>query len=95
VIGLVRSLAAETARTGVTVNAVCPSYVDTDMVDQGLANITRLTGRTRDEALASMLKANPIGRLITPAEVGAAVAFLCSKEAGAITGAALPIGGEA
>ena len=56
----------------------------------------RRDGRvTRDEALASMLKANPIGRLITPAEVGAAVAFLCSKEAGAITGAALPIGGEA
>lgn len=95
VVGLVRSLAAETAKTGVTVNAICPSYVDTDLVDQGLAKITQTTGLSREEGLASMLRSNPIGRLITPEEVAAAVAFLCTREAGAITGAAIPIGGAA
>jgi 3-hydroxybutyrate dehydrogenase len=94
VVGLVRALAAETVKTGVTVNAVCPSYVDTDLVGRGIEKITQLTGRSREDALATMLKANPIGRLITPEEVAAAVVFLCSRDAAAITGAALPMGGE-
>jgi 3-hydroxybutyrate dehydrogenase len=95
VVGLVRALAAETAKTGVTVNAVCPSYVDTDLVGNALDKINQLTGRPREEALATMLKSNPIGRLITPEEVGATVLFLCTPAAAAITGAAIPIGGEA
>ncbi len=95
VVGLVRALAAETAKTGVTVNAVCPSYVDTDLTDRSLQKITSMTGRSRDDALASIVKSNPIGRLITPQEVAATVVFLCSPQAGAITGATLPIGGEA
>jgi 3-hydroxybutyrate dehydrogenase len=95
VVGLVRALAAETASTGVTVNAVCPSYVDTDLVGNSLDKITRLTGRSREDALATMLKANPIGRLITPEEVAAAVLSLCLPQSGAVTGATIPVGGEA
>ena len=95
VLGLVRTASAEVARTGVTVNAVCPSYVDTDLVGNSLDKITKLTGRSRDEALATMLKANPIGRLIRPEEVAAAVLSLCLPQSGAVTGATIPIGGEA
>ncbi len=93
VVGLVRALAAETARTGVTVNAVCPGYSDTDLVRESLDKITAKTGRSREEALASLLGANPMGRLITPEEVAAAVLFLCSPEAAAITGTTLAVAG--
>jgi len=93
VVGLVRSLAAETIKTGVTVNAVCPGYTDTDIVDQSLQRIVQATGRSREDALASMLKGTPLGRLVKPDEVAAAVVFLCLPEAAAITGTALPIAG--
>jgi 3-hydroxybutyrate dehydrogenase len=93
VVGLVRALAAETTKTGVTVNAVCPGYTDTDLVGESLDRIMQATGRSRDEALAGMLKGTPLGRLIKPEEVAAAVLFLCRPEAAAITGAALPIAG--
>jgi len=93
VVGLVRSLAIETATTGVTVNAVCPGYTDTDLVRAGVTRIAAKTGRSEDETLAGMLKANPLERLIKPEEVAAAVTFLCSPAASAITGAALPIAG--
>ena len=92
-VGLVRALAAETSKTGVTVNALCPGYTDTDLVDESLAKITKATGRSREDALALLLKDSPLGRLIKPEEVAAAVLFLCSNEASAITGAALPISG--
>lgn len=92
-VGLVRALAQETVRTGVTVNAVCPGYTDTDLVTQGLDKITAKTGRTREQALADMLKDEPLGRLITPQEVAAAVLFLCSAEASAITGTTLTVAG--
>ena len=94
VVGLVRALAAETVKTGVTVNAVCPGYTDTDLVDQSLA-----AHHADDRALA---RGRPcrhaqgqrrMGRLITPDEVAAAVVFLCMPEAAAITGTALPIAG--
>jgi 3-hydroxybutyrate dehydrogenase len=93
VVGLVRALAAETTKTGVTVNAVCPGYTDTDLVGESLDRIMQATGRSRDEALAGMLKGTPLGRLIKPEEVAAAVLFLCRPEAAAITGTALPIAG--
>jgi NAD(P)-dependent dehydrogenase (short-subunit alcohol dehydrogenase family) len=93
VVGLVRSLAAETTKTGVTVNAVCPGYTDTDIVDQSLQRIVEATGRSREDALAGMLKGTPLGRLVKPDEVAAAVVFLCLPEAAAITGTALPIAG--
>ena len=93
VVGLVRSLALETATTGVTVNAVCPGYTDTDLVRAGVARIGATTGRSADEALAGMLKSNPLGRLIRPDEVAGAVLFLCSAEASAVTGTTLAVAG--
>jgi NAD(P)-dependent dehydrogenase (short-subunit alcohol dehydrogenase family) len=91
--GLVRSLAIETARHGVTVNAVCPTYVDTDMTRSSVARIMEKTGRTREEALAGLLKDRPIGRLVRPEEVAAAVVYFCSAEAAAVTGTTLAIAG--
>jgi NAD(P)-dependent dehydrogenase (short-subunit alcohol dehydrogenase family) len=93
VVGLVRALALETARTGVTVNAVCPGYTDTDLVRQSLDRIEHRTGRPREEALAVMIKDNPLGRLIRPEEVAAAVLALCAPDASAMTGETLAVAG--
>jgi 3-hydroxybutyrate dehydrogenase len=93
VVGLVRSLAIETATTGVTVNAVCPGYTDTALVRASVARIAAKTGRSEEVALAEMLEANPRGRLISPDEVAAAVVFLCSPGAAAITGTTLTVAG--
>jgi 3-hydroxybutyrate dehydrogenase len=92
-VGLVRALAQETVKSGVTVNAVCPGYTETDMIETSLADIMAKTGRTREEALAGMLKDEPLGRLIKPEEVAAAVLFLCSPSASAITGTTLTVAG--
>jgi NAD(P)-dependent dehydrogenase (short-subunit alcohol dehydrogenase family) len=93
VVGLVRALALETATTGVTVNAVCPGYTDTDLVRAGVERIGATTGRSADAALAGMLRSNPLGRLIRPDEVAGAVLFLCSAEASAVTGTTLAVAG--
>jgi NAD(P)-dependent dehydrogenase (short-subunit alcohol dehydrogenase family) len=93
VIGLMRALAVETAKTGVTVNAVCPGFVETDMLEESVQRIVDKTGRTLAEARASLALANPQGRLIQPQEVAAAVLWLCSNEAASITGQALSISG--
>ncbi len=93
VVGFVRALAQETVKSGVTVNAVCPGYTDTDLVRAGIEHVTAKTGRPQDQALADMLKDKPIGRLITQEEVAAAVLFLCSPAASAITGTTLTIAG--
>jgi NAD(P)-dependent dehydrogenase (short-subunit alcohol dehydrogenase family) len=93
VIGLTRALALETAAKGITVNAVCPSYTDTDMVQSAIATITRKTGRSEAEALAELLKKNPQHRLVRPEEVAATVLWLCSPGAEAITGQAIAIAG--
>ena len=92
-VGFVRALAQETVKSGVTVNAVCPGYTDTDLVQSGITHVTEKTGRSQDAALADMLKDKPIGRLITPEEVAAAVLFLCSPGASAITGTTLTVAG--
>jgi 3-hydroxybutyrate dehydrogenase len=95
VVGLTKALAMETATSGVTVNAVCPGYTETDMVSGGLDAIAAKTGRSRDEALAAMLKDNPQKRLIRPEEVAAACVWLASREAAAVNGAVIPVtGGE-
>jgi NAD(P)-dependent dehydrogenase (short-subunit alcohol dehydrogenase family) len=92
-VGFVRALAQETVKSGVTVNAVCPGFTDTDIVAKSLDKITAKTGRTREEALVGILKDEPLGRLITPEEVAAAVLFLCSPGASAITGTTLAVAG--
>ena len=93
VVGLVRALALETATTGVTVNAVCPGYTDTDMLRESAARIAAKTGRPAEDAVAAMMRNNPLGRLIRPDEVAGAVLFLCSPEAAAVTGTTLTIAG--
>jgi 3-hydroxybutyrate dehydrogenase len=93
VVGLVRALAIETARTGVTVNAVCPGFTDTDLVKSGIDTVAAKTGRSRDEALAAMIADNPQGRLIRPEEVAAAVVYLCTGAAAAVTGTTLTVAG--
>ncbi|HEX4113082.1 MAG TPA: SDR family NAD(P)-dependent oxidoreductase [Stellaceae bacterium] len=93
VVGLVRALAKETVKTGVTVNAVCPGYTDTDLVRDSIARTATKTGRSPESIAADMLKDEPLGRLITPDEVAAAVLFLCSPAASAVTGTTLAVAG--
>ena len=93
VIGLTRALAQETVKLGITVNAVCPGYTDTEMAQRGIKNLQALMGKSEAEAKAMLLRTNPRGTLITPEEVAAAVMFLCSPEAASITGLALPVSG--
>jgi NAD(P)-dependent dehydrogenase (short-subunit alcohol dehydrogenase family) len=92
-IGLMRATAAEVAGTGVTANAVCPAYVDTEMTTRTVENIVAKTGRTADEAQSELEAMTPLGRLLEPDEVAAAVAFLASPEAAAINGQALVLDG--
>jgi NAD(P)-dependent dehydrogenase (short-subunit alcohol dehydrogenase family) len=93
VVGLVRSLALELASTGVTVNAVCPGFTDTDLLAAGIDNIMKKTGRSRDQAVAELARHNPQGRLVTPSEVADTVLWLCGEGAGAITGQAIAVAG--
>ncbi len=92
-VGLTRALALETADKGITVNAVCPGYTETDMARQAIATIVEKTGRSAAEARAELVKTNPQGRLVQPEEVAATVAFLCLPGAEAITGQALVLAG--
>ena len=93
VIGLTRSLALEVASKGVTVNAVCPGYTETDMVKESIDKIVAKTGRTRDQALAELLARNPQKRLIQPEEVANAVAWLCLPGSEAVTGQTIAVSG--
>ncbi len=91
VLGLVRSAAVELARTGVTVNAVCPAYVDSPMTDETVATIAATTGRTPEEARQILERKQPIGRLITPDEVADAIWFCIGNAA--VTGQAVKVDG--
>ncbi|QPC85741.1 SDR family NAD(P)-dependent oxidoreductase [Mesorhizobium sp. NBSH29] len=93
VIGLMRALAVEMAKTGVTVNAVCPGFVETEMLEESVARIVATTGRSDEEARASLMVTNPQGRFIQPEEVAAAVLWLCSERSGSITGQSISVSG--
>jgi NAD(P)-dependent dehydrogenase (short-subunit alcohol dehydrogenase family) len=92
-VGLTRSLALETATTGVTVNAVCPGYTETDILAETVDNIVAKTGRTAEAARAELAAANPMRRFVDPAEVADAVAWLCLPSSAAITGQAIAVAG--
>ncbi len=94
-LGLTRALAHETASHGVTVNCVCPGYVDTEIVSQSVERLTSKTSLSAEAAHASLIQFNPQGRLIEPEEAASAIAYLCTDAAASINGAAIPItGGE-
>jgi NAD(P)-dependent dehydrogenase (short-subunit alcohol dehydrogenase family) len=92
-VGLMRAVAAEVAGTGVTANAVCPSYVRTPMTERTLDRISEQTGRSREEALASLEASTPLGRLLETEEVAEAVWYLASDAAAAVNGQALVLDG--
>ena len=95
VIGLTRALALETAKSAVTVNAVCPGYTETEIVRNTLANIVAKTGKSEAEARAALTSHNPQGRLVSPEEVANAVLWLCAPGSGAVNGQAISVdGGE-
>jgi 3-hydroxybutyrate dehydrogenase len=93
VIGYTRALAAELARRPVTVNAVCPGYTETAILDGAVAKIARLTGRTEAEARGELAHTNPQHRFVQPADVATAVLWLCLPTSDAITGIAVPVAG--
>ncbi len=93
VLGMTRALALEGATHGVTVNAVGPGYVDTDIVSTAIAGIVSKTGRTEADAMQHFTESNPQGRLVEVAEVASAVSWLCSEGAASVTGQAIAIDG--
>lgn len=93
VVGLTRSLALEIARRPVTVNALCPGFLDTPMTDHSVRVISEKTGRTPGEARAALAAMNPQNRLIAPAEVTAAALWLCGPGSGGVNGQAIAIAG--
>ena len=92
-VGLTRALAVEVAKSGVTVNAVCPGWVDTRMTDEAVARIAKKTGRSASEAKKSLKGMSPQGRLVSPEEVAHTVASLCHEEARGIHGQAIVVDG--
>ena len=93
VLGLTRALALELATRGVTVNAVCPGFTETDLLADSVANIMAKTGRTEEQARADLAAGNPQKRLIQPQEVADAVLWLCQPGSGSVTGQAISVSG--
>jgi len=93
VVGLTRAVALEVATSGITVNAVCPGYTETDMASDAIAKIAERTKRTREEARAELEAHNPQHRLVRPEEVANAVAWLCLPGSEAITGQTIAVAG--
>lgn len=93
VIGLTRSLALEVARKGITVNAVCPGYTETDILRNSVANVVGKTGRSEADALAEFAAVNPQRRIVQPAEVADAVRWLCGEGAASMNGQSISVSG--
>ena len=93
VVGLTRALALELAPQGITVNAVCPGYTETEILRESIANVMAKTGRSEADARAEFARGNPQGRIVQPQEVADAVQWLCSDAAGAITGQSISVSG--
>jgi NAD(P)-dependent dehydrogenase (short-subunit alcohol dehydrogenase family) len=92
-LGLTRSMALENAAKGITINAVCPGYTETDIVKDSIATIMEKTGRTEEEARAELTASNPQGRLVQPEEVANAVLWLCQPGSESVTGQAIAVAG--
>jgi NAD(P)-dependent dehydrogenase (short-subunit alcohol dehydrogenase family) len=90
---MMRAIALEIAESGVTINAVCPGWVDTDMADQAVARIVKKTGKSAAEARQTLEAMSPQRRMVQPEEVAALVAYLCSDDAQGVHGQALLIDG--
>ncbi|HEX8097121.1 MAG TPA: 3-oxoacyl-ACP reductase FabG [Pyrinomonadaceae bacterium] len=93
VLGLTRSVALEVAAKGVTVNAVCPGYVETEMTARAVENVTAKTGKSAEDVLAQIKRMSPQNRLVTPEEVAAVALLLASDEGRGITGQAINVDG--
>ena len=92
-VGLTRAMALEVAAKGVTVNAVCPGFTETELVAKSIESIIAKTGRSEEEARAALAASNPQGRLITPDEVATTIVWLCGDGASGVNGAAVPVAG--
>ena len=93
VVGLTRSLALEVAKRPITVNAICPGFLDTEMTERSIANIMGKTGKSADDARAALAASNPQGRLIRPDEVTATALWLCRDGADGVNGQAISLSG--
>jgi NAD(P)-dependent dehydrogenase (short-subunit alcohol dehydrogenase family) len=92
-LGLMRSLAAEYAKTNLTVNAICPGYVDTPMTDQSVSRVSQITGRSEEDSRSVITNMNASGRLVDPEAIGNIIAMLCLPLSRDINGAAITIDG--
>ena len=93
VVGMVKGMAAELANSPVTINAVCPGFMETPMLAKSVENIVAKTGMSDEAARASLAKINPQNRFIQPEEVAETVMWLCSPNAASITGQAISVSG--